>query len=81
MKKIYTIQIDFMYGNKKLNKTLSRFDLGIDGVMLPRSYTITTTTKPNKKMEAKYIKAIKMAYEGGGMEVNDIKVINKLKKK
>lgn len=74
MKKVYNVEIKFKVGDKKLNEFISVFDLGINGLFADESLSFTTTTKPCKSMENKYIQAIKEAAEQNGKEIIDIQV-------
>lgn len=74
MKQKYKITIKYIQGEKRLNKLVRSFGLGMEGVGLKEEISFTTTSKPTKKMIKGYENAIKQSYSAKDREVSDIEV-------
>jgi len=72
--KEFEVKIEWHGGNKKVNELMRRCDLGVEGGFAKDSLSFTTTTKPNKKVNDKYKRAIEMAYDNSDIEIRDIKI-------
>ena len=72
--KEYEVKIEWYKGNKKVKELMRRCDLGVEGGFVKDSLSFITATKPNKKMNDKYKKAVEMANDKSDTEVRDIKI-------